>query len=311
MPELPEVETMRRGILPIVGSRIEGVLAARLSKRPILIAPRLPVLRRRVVGRTIRGIERVGKRVVVRLDADLALVFEPRMTGLVLLTAPPTLDHLRLTLRLSGGPHGELLFWDRRGLGLVRLVTPEEFATLYGGDRIGPDALAVSGDQLRARLAKSRREIKVALIGSARAGRRGESVCQRDFAPGRYSPAAPLRPVVARRLAAAARGAGRGARTGHSFRRFDVGGWHVPQRAEPAGRVSKSSPRLRPCRRHLRAMRAGGDPANRPGPTGHVLLCLLPAASARRGGQETGRRPRSPARQGVRRGAAPRDKPRG
>ena len=57
------------------------------------------------------------------------------MTGLVLLAAPPTTEHLRLRIELSGGECDELLFWDRRGLGLVRLVTPEEFDKLYGGGK--------------------------------------------------------------------------------------------------------------------------------------------------------------------------------
>jgi formamidopyrimidine-DNA glycosylase len=85
------------------------------------------------------------------------------MTGLVLLAAPPTLEHLRLRIVLSGKAR-ELLFWDRRGLGLVRLVSPREFEKLYGSVRLGPDALALSADDLRRRLAESRREIKVALL---------------------------------------------------------------------------------------------------------------------------------------------------
>jgi formamidopyrimidine-DNA glycosylase len=132
MPELPEVETMRRGVLPIVGSRITEVRAGGSRKRPILIAPKLPALRRRAVDRTIVAVDRVGKRVVVRLDSGDAMIFEPRMTGLVLLAEPPTREHLRLVVELSGGKADALLFWDRRGLGLVRLVSPAEFETLYG-----------------------------------------------------------------------------------------------------------------------------------------------------------------------------------
>lgn len=164
MPELPEVETMRRGLLPIVGSRIADVRAARCTKRPILIAPSAAAMRRRVVGRSIAGVDRVGKRVVVRLETDERIVFEPRMTGLVLLAAPPTSEHLRLRIELSGGDCEELLFWDRRGLGLVRLVTPDEFGKLYGAEKLGPDALSLSGDGLQTRLSASRREIKVALL---------------------------------------------------------------------------------------------------------------------------------------------------
>ena len=164
MPELPEVETMRRGLLPIVGSRIEDVRPARCAKRPIAIEPKPAALRRRAIGRTIAGLERIGKRVVVRLDDGQAIVFEPRMTGLVLLAEPPTREHLRLRIALAGGPAEELLFWDRRGLGSVRLVTPKEFDARYRDGRIGPDALAIGADLLRERLAASRRAIKVALL---------------------------------------------------------------------------------------------------------------------------------------------------
>ena len=164
MPELPEVETMRRGILGVVGSRIDEVEAVRTSRRPILIAPKPSVFRRRAIGRRITAVDRVGKRVVVRLDSAEAIIFEPRMTGLVLLAAPPTAEHLRLRISLSGGACEELLFWDRRGLGLVRLVSPREFDSLYGADKLGPDALALSAEVLRDRLAASRRAIKVALL---------------------------------------------------------------------------------------------------------------------------------------------------
>jgi formamidopyrimidine-DNA glycosylase len=164
VPELPEVETMRRGVLSIVGSRVADVRRPKCAKRPILITPRLDALRRRTVGRTIAAVDRIGKRVVVRLDSADALIFEPRMTGLVLLAAPPTTEHLRLQVKLSGGANDELLFWDRRGLGLVRLVTPEEFEALYGAEKLGPDALALTAAELRERLRMSRREIKVALL---------------------------------------------------------------------------------------------------------------------------------------------------
>ena len=67
MPELPEVETMRRGILGIVGARIDDVERVACRRRPIAIAPRIDRFRRRAVGRTIRDVGRVGKRVVVQL----------------------------------------------------------------------------------------------------------------------------------------------------------------------------------------------------------------------------------------------------
>jgi formamidopyrimidine-DNA glycosylase len=164
MPELPEVETMRRGILGIVGSRIKDVVRVACRRRPIAIAPRIDHFRRRAVGRRIRDVGRVGKRVVVHLDSQDAIVLEPRMTGLVLVSDPPSREHLRFRCRLSGNGIGELFYWDRRGLGSVRLISPSEFEKAFGPGKIGPDALTISGEHFRDRLGGSKRAVKVALL---------------------------------------------------------------------------------------------------------------------------------------------------
>jgi formamidopyrimidine-DNA glycosylase len=165
MPELPEVETMRRGILGVVGARIRDVERVACRRRPIAIAPRIDHFRRRAVGRTIRAVGRVGKRVVVRLDSGDSIVMEPRMTGLVLVADPPSHEHLRFRCALTGANGTrELLYWDRRGLGSVRLFSPEEFESAFGPEKLGPDALAMTAELFKARLKGSRRAVKVALL---------------------------------------------------------------------------------------------------------------------------------------------------
>ncbi|HWB01064.1 MAG TPA: bifunctional DNA-formamidopyrimidine glycosylase/DNA-(apurinic or apyrimidinic site) lyase [Pirellulales bacterium] len=164
MPELPEVETMRRGIAPVVGGAVVGIERPRCTRRPIAINPAFPTLRRRMLGRTITATRRIGKRVILDFDDGDSLVIEPRMTGLVTLAEPPTRDHVRLLLHIHGDSPHELRFWDRRGLGTVRLVRADEFDQRYGLAKIGPDALAISAADLRGRMATSRREIKVALL---------------------------------------------------------------------------------------------------------------------------------------------------
>lgn len=173
MPELPEVETMRRGIAAIAGCRIEQIQRPRCRLRPIEITPELRTFRRRAIGQSILAVERIGKRVVLVLERGERIVIEPRMTGLVLLTEPPTAEHLRFQLTLTPGtdtsvqvslPSIELLFWDRRGLGLVRLCSPAEFEVRYGAQKLGPDALVTTPELLRERLGRSRRPIKVALL---------------------------------------------------------------------------------------------------------------------------------------------------
>jgi len=109
------------------------------------------------------------------------------MSGLVLLREPPDREHVRLVFRLSGGRAREILFWDQRGLGVARLLRPEEFLEQYGShyaaqsatgvashnesatgvasyNMMGPDALEITGETLRARLGGSRRAVKVALL---------------------------------------------------------------------------------------------------------------------------------------------------
>jgi formamidopyrimidine-DNA glycosylase len=164
MPELPEVETMRRGILQAVGCRVKAVTIPPCECRPISISPALPTLQHRVVGQSIQAVDRLGKRVVVRLQSNDALIFEPRMTGLVLVADPPDLEHLRFRIDLQGGSLRTIWFWDRRGLGSVKLYSAQEMDKHLGPGKLGTDALAISVEQMQAVLGSSRRAIKVALL---------------------------------------------------------------------------------------------------------------------------------------------------
>ncbi len=164
MPELPEVETMRRGIAVVIGNQICRISRPPCDRQPIQITPSIQSINSRVAGKTIANIGRRGKRILIELDDDQVIVIEPRMTGLMLLVDPPTVDHLRLRIELSGGEHREVLFWDRRGLGTVRLLTPDEADLVIGSGRIGRDALQISANELREQLRHSRRAIKVALL---------------------------------------------------------------------------------------------------------------------------------------------------
>lgn len=163
MPELPEVETMRRGIAPIVGQRIEQIEIVPCERRPVLVEPGLRQFRKRAVGQVVAAVERLGKRVVIRLASDDRIVFEPRMTGLVLVADPPSAEHLRFRIDFVSGRLRHVWYWDRRGLGSVRLMTARQMAEAWG-ERVGPDALTIELAEFRRRLERSRRPIKVALL---------------------------------------------------------------------------------------------------------------------------------------------------
>ncbi|MCH2611502.1 MAG: bifunctional DNA-formamidopyrimidine glycosylase/DNA-(apurinic or apyrimidinic site) lyase [Pirellulales bacterium] len=164
MPELPEVETMRRGIKPVVGARIIKAGRTRCTRKPITVWPNDRTAKRRIEGQQITGTGRRGKRVLVHLENENTIVFEPRMTGLVLLSDPPTMEHLRFQLQLSLAKTPTLQYWDRRGLGSVHVFTPDELEEHLGPGRLGPDALAVTPEILAEIFKGSRRPIKVALL---------------------------------------------------------------------------------------------------------------------------------------------------
>src|SRR5947207_1516452 len=146
---------MRRGIAAIAGSRVAGAERVKCQRRPISIEPRPATLSRRIVGRTVEEVGRLGKRVVLKLDSGDRLIFEPRMTGLVLVADPPTREHLRFRLDMANGPIPHVWYWDRRGLGSVRLLDEKQFANQLGNGQLGPDALSLTSDGLREQLDRS------------------------------------------------------------------------------------------------------------------------------------------------------------
>lgn len=174
MPELPEVETMRRGIAATVGCRIAAATFPRHTRRPIAASPPPRRLASRLQGRTIAAVHRFGKRVAIELapgiDGDAEwLLIEPRMTGLLLVVDPPTSAHVRMELVLGSPARAatalrRLVFWDRRGLGTIRLVDRAGLAARVGAERLGPDGLVVTAEDLADRLGRSRRAVKVALL---------------------------------------------------------------------------------------------------------------------------------------------------
>lgn len=163
MPELPEVETMVRGVRPhILGGTLQAIRSCRCRRKPISIQPRLPTLNKQLQGVSIHDIHRLGKRIVMVFANEKRLVIEPRMTGLLLLSDPPSREHLRLEFQLEGNK--PFWFWDRRGLGTVRLLTPQQFAERLGNSQLGPDALAMTEADWQTFCQRTARPVKVALL---------------------------------------------------------------------------------------------------------------------------------------------------
>lgn len=165
MPELPEVETMVRGVRSDCSGRIiSSVEFVRCPRKPISVSPQRKTVAQRLKGRRIEKVHRLAKRILLELDSRESLVIEPRMTGLLLLSEPPTTEHRRVVWHFEPEPNraSQMEFWDRRGLGTLALLRPDQMATLR--EKLGPDALEITEEQWKQRLSKTSREIKVALL---------------------------------------------------------------------------------------------------------------------------------------------------
>jgi formamidopyrimidine-DNA glycosylase len=179
MPELPEVETMVRGIRPSVqGRQIREVLLCDCHCKPILLEPTIEVINKRVQGETVDRVWRRAKRVVLSLSSGDAFVIEPRMTGLMLLDEPPDEGHLRIQwsfkktrqskIVAQATVYNDVWFWDRRGLGTVRLLDTDQQEAVLGLGNLGKDALEVTADDWWEVTRKTSSAIKVAMLDQKR-----------------------------------------------------------------------------------------------------------------------------------------------
>ncbi|MFQ5987313.1 MAG: bifunctional DNA-formamidopyrimidine glycosylase/DNA-(apurinic or apyrimidinic site) lyase [Dehalococcoidia bacterium] len=136
MPELPEVETIKRELAPkIVGRSFRGVI---LNWPKAVQIPSAEDFSRRLIGKTIKELERRGKYLILRLFSGEALILHLRMSGSLLLKTSCTESdpYTRAIFLFDDGT--ELHFSDRRKLGQMWLVKDESTVVA----RLGPEPLA-------------------------------------------------------------------------------------------------------------------------------------------------------------------------
>lgn len=164
MPELPEVETVKRVIEPqIRGRSITGLMI----RRPEIIAhPGEGGFRKSLMGRTICGMGRRGKFLMAFLDNGSRIILHLRMTGGLLL-APldfPEEKHTHLVFRLDNAK--ELRFSDTRRFGRFWLLQKDEADTYSGISKLGiePFDPALTGAFLQEHMGKRKRAVKDCLL---------------------------------------------------------------------------------------------------------------------------------------------------
>lgn len=162
MPELPEVETIRRGIAPW----LEGQRIARMTVRePRLRFPIAPGLAGMVAGQQVLAVDRRSKYLLMRLGDGATLLLHLGMSGRlhVLPEAVPPARHDHFDLQLTSG--ALLRYHDPRRFGFMDRLTgrPEDSRWLCA---LGPEPLeeAFCGDYLHARLRGRSARVKALLM---------------------------------------------------------------------------------------------------------------------------------------------------
>ena len=165
MPELPEVETVRRGLQPV----LEGRRLVQVQQlRPDLRFP-LPLdFVRRLEGCRVTHIDRRAKYLLMHLDSGDVLLVHLGMSGRMLLIDDPErsalLPHDHVVLRTEEGR--EVRFNDARRFGFMDIFPADELETNKHLAGLGPEPLgnAFSGPVLAAALRGRNTSIKAALL---------------------------------------------------------------------------------------------------------------------------------------------------
>jgi len=164
VPELPEVETVVRGLQTALPGR--RILEVRLGKTDFIVDP--AALERDLPGRTITAVQRHGKFIVLDLessneaDPQFTFLIHLGMTGQIVTCSPeiPIPAHTHVFLALDNGK--ELRYTDVRRFGSMQIVVSREREAVLG--KLGLDALAATREEFSAAIRSRRARIKALLL---------------------------------------------------------------------------------------------------------------------------------------------------
>jgi formamidopyrimidine-DNA glycosylase len=212
MPELPEVEQIRRSLEPAV---LGGLIAsAKALRRDVIVAGNGSTTARIRPGELLAGsriarLHRHGKNLAIIADTGKVICIHLGMSGQLRWIAgnanQPTLDHVHVmwTVR-RGRSTGRLIFRDPRRFGGLWLFDSLEQLMERRLGLLGPDALTIDGRVLGSRLNGSSRAIKAALLDQAVIAGVGNIYADESLFRAGIHPATPARRLAASHLDALA-----------------------------------------------------------------------------------------------------------
>ena len=161
MPELPEVETVRQVLLPIIKGR--SITQIEVLKERIIQGD-VAVFIHQLTGRKFIDIERIGKYLIFFFDHDLVMVSHLRMEGKYIEIQPDgeISRFARVIFTLDDGRR--LCYDDSRQFGTMEITTKETYKKLVSLSKLGPEPFEAKVDEVYARFQKTTRTIKEVLL---------------------------------------------------------------------------------------------------------------------------------------------------
>ncbi len=167
MPELPEVETIRRGLLPkIKGKKIDSAI---LTLPRLLEYPAPAQFLHRLKNTSIRDIGRHGKYLLFHLDNKMDLMIHLGMTGRLFVHSSnqPLDKHTHFRLKLYSSE--ELRFVDARTFGKLALIFHIDYSPVFGLAHLGIDPLSPKFTlQEFTKVTECNRQLKAVLMDQSR-----------------------------------------------------------------------------------------------------------------------------------------------
>lgn len=140
MPELPEVETVRRTLTPVVKNKV--IADCKILYPRLLPKNTVEDFCAQIINREITDINRRGKYLIFELDSSLRMVAHLRMTGQMVYQPKqdlPLEKHTSARFWFKEG--GELRFVDQRKFGTIYLLPEAEYDQIQGLYTLGPEPL--------------------------------------------------------------------------------------------------------------------------------------------------------------------------
>lgn len=194
MPELPEVETVRRQLAPHVEGR--KVTAVRIDDARWTAPQDAAIVEEQLVGRRIDALRRRGKHLIAELDDGQRLLMHLRMTGIILWDAPPDAPYERVRIWLDD--EHSIAFCDPRRFGTGALLPSAEATDAYLDARLGPEPLdpgAFTDRVLRDALRDRDAPVKAVLLDQKRIAGIGNIYADEALFRAGIHPARPARQV--------------------------------------------------------------------------------------------------------------------